>query len=64
MMKEARSVPEDWSADLAAVGLVKRSDEVLSLWLVSRSGEGTLGRGDIFYELVVHVRSDPQKLDT
>ena len=51
MQQEARSVREDWYADLAVVGLVKNSGEALSLWFVPRSGEGTLSRGDKPYEL-------------
>ena len=51
MQKEARAVLEDWNADLAVVGLVKQSGAALSLWLVPRSGEGTLSRGDKPYEL-------------
>ena len=51
-MKEgARQVLEDWNADLAITGLVKKSGEVLSLWFVPRSGDGTLGRGDRPYRL-------------
>ena len=51
MQKEARSVLEDWNADLAVVGLVKKPGEALSLWFVPRAGEGTLSRGDQPYEL-------------
>ena len=51
MQKEARSVLEQWHADLAVVGLVKESGKALSLWFVPRSGEGTLRRGDEPYEL-------------
>ena len=45
MQQEARSVLENWNADLAVVGVVKQSGEALSLWFVPRSGEGTLSRG-------------------
>ena len=51
MQKDARSVLEQWHADLAVVGLVKESGKALSLWFVPRSGEGTLRRGDESYEL-------------
>ena len=51
MKVSARSVLQEWDADLAIVGLVKRPGEVLSLWLVPRSGEGTLERGDRPYQL-------------
>ena len=51
MKREARSVLEDWDADLAIVGLVKEPGEALSLWFVPRLGEGTLTRGDQPYEL-------------
>ena len=51
MKASARRVLEVWNADLAIVGLVKKSGEVLSLWLVPRSGDGTLGRGDRPYKL-------------
>ena len=52
MRQRARVVIEDWNADLAVVGLVKEPGEVLSLWFVPRSGEGTLGRGDRPYKNV------------
>ena len=51
MRNSARSVLQEWNADLAIVGLVKRPGEVLSLWLVPQSGEGTLERGDRPYQL-------------
>ena len=51
MQSVAMSVLEDWNADLAVVGLVKKPGEVLSLWLVPRSGGGTLPRGDRPYIL-------------
>ena len=51
MQKSAHAVLEDWEADLAVVGLVKRSGEALSLWFVPRLGGGTLGRGDRPYKL-------------
>ena len=44
--KAARSVLDEWDADLAIVGLVKQPGKVLSLWIVPRYGEGTLSRGD------------------
>ena len=51
MQRGARGVLERWHADLAVVGLVKKSGEALSLWFVPRSGGGTLMRGDQPYEL-------------
>ena len=51
MKANAHRVLEDWNADLAIAGLVKKSGEVLSLWFVPRSGDGTLGRGDRPYRL-------------
>ena len=51
MQRNARAVLEDWNADLAIIGLVKKSGEALSEWFVPRSGDGTLGRGDQPYEL-------------
>ena len=51
MENSARAVLEDWNADLAIVGLVKRSREALSLWFVPRLGENTLDRGDWPYKL-------------
>ena len=51
MQQSVRSVLEDWNADLAIVGRVRRSGEVLSLWIVPHSGEGTLGRGNQPYKL-------------
>ena len=51
MQGGAAEVLEAWDADLAIVGLVKQSQQVLSLWFVPRSGEGTLGRGDRPYKL-------------
>lgn len=51
MQNSATSLLEDWNADLAVVGVVKKPREVLSLWLVPRSGGGTLSRGDQPYVL-------------
>ena len=51
MQQSARAVLEDWHADLAIVGEVKESQRSLNLWLVPRSGDGTLGRGDQPYLL-------------
>ena len=51
MQNSARTVLERWKADLAIVGRVKRSGEVLSLWFVPRMGESTLRRGDVPYKL-------------
>ncbi len=52
MQQRARAVIEDWNADLAVAGRVKKSGEVLSLWIVPQSGDGTLNRGDQPYNLV------------
>ena len=46
MRKSASAVLTRWNAQLAIVGLVKRSGEVLSLWLIPSDGDGTLDRGD------------------
>ena len=51
MHRSALAVMEKWHADLAIVGLVKKSGESLSLWFVPCSGEGTLNRGDLTYRL-------------
>ena len=51
MQKNARAVLKDSNADLAVVGVVKKSGEVLSLWFVPRLGDGTLSRGDQPYKL-------------
>lgn len=45
MRENARKALEDWNADLAIVGLVKRTGEVLSLWFVPREGADTLDAG-------------------
>ena len=47
----AFEVLEEWRADLAIVGLVKKSGESLSLWFVPRSGDGTLDRPDPTFRL-------------
>ena len=49
--ERTRAVLEDWRADLAIVGVVKKPAEVLSLWFVPRAGEGSLHRGDHPYKL-------------
>ena len=46
MRKRARTVLEDWNADLVVAGFVNKPEKVLSLWLVPYEGEGTLYRGD------------------
>ena len=46
MREQARSVLEESDADLAVVGVVKQPGRALNLWIVPRSGEGTLSRGD------------------
>ena len=51
MQSGARNLLEQWHADLAVVGLVKKPGEALSLWFVPLSGDGTLMRGDQPYEL-------------
>ena len=51
MQDAAAEVLAEWDADLAIVGLVKQTRQVLSLWFISRTGEGTLGRGDRPYKL-------------
>ena len=51
MQQSARAVLEDWHADLAILGEVKESQRSLNLWLVPRSSDGTLGRGDQPYLL-------------
>ena len=51
MQEGAAEVLEAWDADLAIVGLVKQSQQVLSLWFIPRMGEGTLDRGDLPYKL-------------
>ena len=50
MQKRARLILDDWSADLAIVGAVK-APQALNLWIVTRSGRGTLERGDQPYRL-------------
>ena len=51
MERSAFVVLEGWNADVAIVGAVKKPWEVLSLWFVPRLGDGTLERGDDFYNL-------------
>ena len=51
MRQSARAILKDWNADLVVAGRVKRSGDVLSLWIVPRLGEGTLDRGDRPYKL-------------
>ena len=46
MQANASVVLDDWNADLMVAGRVKKPANVLSLWMVRRSGTGTLGRGD------------------
>ena len=48
-----------WRADLAIIGLVKEKEKALSLWFLSRDGEGTVPRGDLVYVLQnVTLQSD------
>ena len=49
--KSTRKVLDQWKADLAIIGLVKKSGEALNLWFVPREGDGTLPRGDKPYVL-------------
>ena len=49
--RSARALLEQWDADLAIVGTVKKPGEVLSLWLVPQASDGTLRRGDVPYKL-------------
>ena len=49
--KSARKILDKWKADLAIIGLVKKSGEALNLWFVPREGDGTLPRGDRPYVL-------------
>ena len=51
MQRSALAVLEEWNADLAIVGTVKRPGEVLGLWFVPREGNGTLSRADRPYIL-------------
>ena len=49
--KRALAVLDEWNADLAIVGNVKRSSEAVALWFVPRQGDGTLSRADRPYSL-------------
>ncbi len=51
MRKGARTVLDEWKADLAVAGSVKESGKALNLWVVPREGDGTLRRADRAYEL-------------
>ena len=51
MRQRAREVLRIWNGDLLIAGRVKRPSEVLSLWIVPSSGDGTLSRGDKPYPL-------------
>lgn len=51
MQRSALAVLEEWNADLAIVGTVKKPGEVLGLWFVPRQGDGTLSRADRPYIL-------------
>ena len=51
MQQSAFRVLEEWQADLAIVGLVKKSGESLGLWFVPRSGDSTLDRPDPTFRL-------------
>ena len=52
MQESARKILKDWQADLAIVGLVKKSEEALTLWFVPHEGDDTLDSGDAPYRLV------------
>ena len=51
MRAGVREALDEWNADLAIAGFVRKSGELLSLWFVPRSGDGTLGRADRAYRL-------------
>ena len=51
MQRRALAILEEWNADVAIIGSVKRSGEALALWFVPRWGEGTLRRADRHYTL-------------
>ena len=51
MQQKAREVLKREKADLAIAGTVKKPGDVLSLWFVPRTGDGTLDRGDQPYVL-------------
>ena len=51
MERRASAVLEEWNADLAIIGTVKRPGEALGLWFVPRRGDSTLTRGDRPYRL-------------
>ena len=42
MQKSSRAVFDDWNADLVVAGRVKRTGDVLSLWIVPKRGKGTV----------------------
>ncbi len=64
MRQRAREILDDWSADVAIVGLVKQPGEALSLWFVPREGDGTLDRGDMSYKLEGMRLEDEFREDT
>ena len=45
MRESTDAVLDAWNADLAVVGTVRKTKEVLNLWFVPRVGNGTLNRG-------------------
>ena len=51
MQHEALVELEEWNADVAIIGSVKKSGEELALWFVPRQGDGTLRRADRGYTL-------------
>ena len=51
MQREARKLLSAWNADLVVAGVVRKSGEILNLWVVPAAGRGTLGRADRPYAL-------------
>ena len=58
MRKSTQAVLVEWNADLALVGTVRKTKEVLSLWFVPRTGDGTLARGHNQPYILVNVTLD------
>ena len=51
MKRRARDILNAWNADLAIVGRVKKSKEVMNIWLVPNYGDGTLNENTEVYTL-------------
>ena len=51
MKTRAREILNAWNADLAIVGRVKKSKEVLNIWLIPNYGDGTLKENTEVYTL-------------